>query len=444
LHVVLVPGFAGFDALGQLEYYAGVTPQFRRWQAGHGRTPAVLHYFDNFPTAAVKTRAARLQSYLAKRIARGEFQRDDRVALVGHSTGGLDIRRFVWDLADGHDKPILVDGGKKSAVTVKAGEILDSIHRIVFLSVPQWGTDIADWVRSYALGRSVVIAKLRASVAASQLPLLDRLEEWLGSSAAHFTGVNLLLALQDALREADASAGRRSPIRTASAQEAASQLGLWLRHMASDFGAINDLAAQAPRGEPASPAHFTPATRRREMARWEAHNLKTRSYATLGKPPFRFDPGRAAPRWDLLKPWTYPECAKDNELSTGTDIIYRLCYRACAGGPFNRPTPDDHQAFQCLSAAEQRQIEGWHNDGRIELWDNDGIVNTASMFWPDGERTLLVAGDHMDIVGHYGLMKAIPGCGREYQAYDLLKSDSGFGDDTFERVWNHVFDFCAS
>ena len=26
LHVVLVPGFAGFDALGQLEYGAGVTP----------------------------------------------------------------------------------------------------------------------------------------------------------------------------------------------------------------------------------------------------------------------------------------------------------------------------------------------------------------------------------------------------------------------------------
>jgi hypothetical protein len=26
LHIVLVPGFAGFDALGQLEYYGGITP----------------------------------------------------------------------------------------------------------------------------------------------------------------------------------------------------------------------------------------------------------------------------------------------------------------------------------------------------------------------------------------------------------------------------------
>lgn len=29
LHIVLAPGFAGFDALGQLEYYAGLTPHFR-------------------------------------------------------------------------------------------------------------------------------------------------------------------------------------------------------------------------------------------------------------------------------------------------------------------------------------------------------------------------------------------------------------------------------
>jgi len=44
-HVVLVPGFAGFDALGQLEYYGGITPLFQAWRAEN----QVLHYFDNFP-----------------------------------------------------------------------------------------------------------------------------------------------------------------------------------------------------------------------------------------------------------------------------------------------------------------------------------------------------------------------------------------------------------
>ncbi|HUI44237.1 MAG TPA: hypothetical protein VL523_19905, partial [Terriglobia bacterium] len=90
-HIVLIPGFAGFDALGQLEYYSGVTPLFQAWQAGN----EVLHYFDNLPTAAVVTRATRLRSYLAKRMARGEVLAGDDVVLLGHSTGGLDIRRLL-------------------------------------------------------------------------------------------------------------------------------------------------------------------------------------------------------------------------------------------------------------------------------------------------------------------------------------------------------------
>jgi hypothetical protein len=83
IHIVLIPGFGGFDALGQLEYYAGVTPLFHSMRDGN----AVLHYFDNFPTAAVITRAARLRSYLAKRIARSEILPGDEVVLIGHSTG---------------------------------------------------------------------------------------------------------------------------------------------------------------------------------------------------------------------------------------------------------------------------------------------------------------------------------------------------------------------
>ena len=27
----------------------------------------------------------------------------------------------------------------------------------------------------------------------------------------------------------------------------------------------------------------------------------------------------------------------------------------------------------------------------IEVWDNDGVVNTASMFWPEGEIVLVMA-----------------------------------------------------
>ena len=94
-------------------------------------------------------------------------------------------------------------------VSVPAAEIFKMVRRIVFLSVPQWGTNIADWVRSYKAGRMAVVAELRASVAASQLPLLDRVQDYALRGANCLTGSNLGLALQDALSEAEARLWRR-------------------------------------------------------------------------------------------------------------------------------------------------------------------------------------------------------------------------------------------
>lgn len=422
-HIVLVPGFAGFDVLGQLEYYARITPLFQKQPTGN----QVLHYFDNFPTAAVVTRATRLRGYLAKRIARGDISKGDDVMLVGHSTGGLDIRWLLWDLHH-RKKPIVVDGGAE----VKPATILEHVRRVVFLSVPHWGTNIADWVRSHAVWREAILAELRAAVAGSQVLLLDRLEGWIAAGAADATGAGLLRAVEDALSEANEYNGTPGPVRTAEAQEAASELALYLRHMAADFRAIDDLTAQPPGGEPESPAHFDRDECEKELQLWRDRGIEALSYVTVGRRPFQFDPERPAPVWELTKPWTYPEFAKDGGSSVGTDIVYRTCYRACAGGPLQKPDlsgmaisslgPDPQQAFA--------------------LWDNDGIVNTVSMFWPEGDNVLVPA-DHMDIVGHYKPAKALPGEGRTYQAYDLLKSASGFSESLFKKVWNEIFFFCV-
>jgi triacylglycerol lipase len=438
LHIVMVPGFAGFDALGQMGYYAGVTRQFQGWQKEQRAAGVVLHYFDNFPTAAVVTRAGRLRRYLAKRIARGTFQRGDALALVGHSTGGLDIRWLLWELTEPRQADVVVDG-----VSVPAAEILQLVRRVVFLSVPQWGTNIADWVRTYQAGRTAVIAGLRAGVETAQLPVLDRVENWALRAANYFTGLQLGDALQDALRESAPYTGDGDPSRTAGAYEAASELDLWLRQMGSDFHAIDDLASQAPPGDYRSPAHFPARLRAKEVARW-GERIKTQSYATLGRRPFRFNQGGAPPRWDLSKLWTYPEVTKDDVLAAGTDLVYRMGYRACAAGPFHRPVPDGAPLPRHLKSQTQ-QIRLWRKSARMEIWDNDGIVNTLSMFWPDLRETVLVLGDHMDIVGHYKLVEADqPGTGRKYLAYDLMESASGFGDETFAEVWSSVFRFCSS
>src|SRR5262245_51523974 len=208
-HIVLVPGFAGFDMLGKLEYYAGVTPQFRTWRAGHGA--AVLHYFDNFPTAAVVTRATRLRNYLAKRILRGEFSARDRIALVGHSTGGLDIRRLIWDLAESAKRRFPIkysfDGVEADKLKITPGQILDMIRRVVFVSVPQWGTNIANAVKEQTLVRKAVVNGLRVAVTGSQVPLLDNLEDCVATSLADHAHPNLSFAIRDALVEAEPACG---------------------------------------------------------------------------------------------------------------------------------------------------------------------------------------------------------------------------------------------
>ena len=426
-HVVLIPGFGGFDALGQVEYYAHVTSLFDAWKRGRPKRarPVVLHYFDNFPTAAVVTRAARLRSYLAKRIARGEISGGDEVTLVGHSTGGLDIRQLISDLHGPADGPLHVDGG----LPVPVRTILRHVRRVVFLSVPHWGTNIADWVRSHPVWRQALVAELQAAVAGSQIYLLDRVEAQIAGCSASLTGAQLLLAAQDALTEANAGFGRRSPLRTADAQEAASELALYLRHMASDFHAIDDLSSQPPYSGPKSPAQFSVRHRKEELRRFR--KIEVLSYATVGPRLFGFVPDQPAPVWDLANPCTFREIIFDGTPGPRTDVAYRLCYRACAGGPLRQPALSGPVSWRLIGSPEVP----------IELWDNDGIVNTASMLWPNVENALVDC-DHLDIIGHYKLTKANPGVGRRYQSYDALESGSGFTREKFKKVWTEIFDFC--
>ncbi|HUB32949.1 MAG TPA: hypothetical protein VMA31_07970 [Bryobacteraceae bacterium] len=432
-HFVLVPGFGGFDALGQVEYYAGITRLFQWWKVRHPYPAVVLHYFDNLPTAAVVTRALRLRRYLAKRIARGEILKSDPVVLVGHSTGGLDIRRLIWDLDCDENRFTYADGGFR----IGARTIRNCLRGVVFLSVPHWGTNIADWVYDHWLLRKTAIADLRAAFAGSQVNLLERMEARITSEAAAVTGAELLLAVRDALNESNDRLGEPDPSRVADAQEAASEIDLYLRYMATDFRVINDLTS-VPHGETGSPAHFSLRDRQGEMTLWKrAPAICTLSFATVGGRPFPFTArsGYRVPVFKLANPCDWSEIAVGHDLSAGTDISYRLCYRACAGGPFPRPKP----------TGAVTRVLGVSPPQPLQLWDNDGIVNTLSMLWP-GENTLIQA-DHLDIVGHYRLSAVPPGANdslRAYVSYDALKSAPLFTGRTFKEVWTEIFSFSAA
>ena len=235
------------------------------------------------------------------------------------------------------------------------------------------------------------------------------------------------------------------PTRRAAAQEASSQLRLWLRHALDDFAAIDDLTARRRAGS-TSPAHASPEHRDSERALWRDRHIRTMSMATLGRRAFTFGDGPVRPLW-LADPFTWRKLAPG--VTGRVDLSYLLAYRACAGGPFTVPTEltgylDIDALNKSLFDPAEVMAGTRACTRRIQPWDNDGIVNTASMLWPDGAATRLVAGDHGDIVGHFVLRRAVGlATGRDFASYDLLRSASGFEEVMFARVWTAIFDFCA-
>lgn len=433
IHIILIPGFGAFDALGQVEYYSGVTKVFNDWK-GDKHSPVTLHYFDNLPTAAVTTRATKLRNYLAKRIARGEILEHDAIVLVGHSTGGLDIRQLIWDLHQSENRHFEIDSGH----IADGQRILQHLAGVVFLSVPHWGTNIADWVHANPGLRATVVADLNGAVAGSQLYLFDVIESQLAGGAAALTDAGMLLALKDALTEANEHFGEPSPLRTADALEAFSELSLFFRQMWSDFDVIHDLMSEAHDPDRMSPAHFCDEEREAELKYWDHLQIPTVSYATVGGRAFNFPNDRPVPVLELSDPVSYADFALSFPRRGGNDFSYRLCYRACAGGPFRVPE----------EAGEFTRVIGRVPSKQIKVWDNDGIVNTASMLWPRG-KIVLVAADHLDIVGHYELREdpaaehseANREPARKYLAYDCLQSTPRFTPAMFKKIWTEIFEF---
>ena len=486
---MLVPGFVGFDALGQLDYYAGVTHAFDAWNGPVGRAArnVSIHYFDNFPTASVQLRANRLRAYLAKRIARGEFAPGDTLALVGHSTGGLDIRRALFDMAADEAAVLTVDGCSR----VQHRDILALTKRVAFLSVPQYGTNIADFACRFSntiqtLAKDAAVALQLNRGALGQLR--RRLFAMLPSSPSNF-----VLALVDTLDESDESPDGTEEDR-ARQREARFQLTSWLDNIANDFSIVEDLRSYTgdagvtvskspPR--PKSPAHFSPLERRRELEAWKKYEIKTHSYAS--RVPARDVVvsafarrlvallHRASPLLDFgakLLPrgparWLFPPLVLASDVARAIEVlglplvlellgrdpslVFDIFHAACADrhGPFCDPdtiAPGSiAPTLRRLGSAEPI------SRSEIAVSDSDGVVNTLSMLWPydPADPTAhpidLVDADHGDVIGHFDLKPLEPPepGGRHYYAYDFFQTRFTFTQAHFEELWESVFDFCT-
>ncbi len=503
LHLVLVPGFGGFDALGQVEYYAGTTQVFQAWLREHSPERRIsLHYFGGLPTAGVRTRATYLKQYLIKLLRRRQIHPGEEIALIGHSTGGLDIRALLLDLAQNEDNRLWVDGiedkkgivpGQQSAPSTGA-DLLGMISHLVFLSVPQRGTNIANWVRSYpALRESVVnlahtlIDELDSPAANVLRRLAARVPPRLGASltrlngdiAPHLSATTAKLKKRgieipdvfEAVRDALADVLQRdSPdaVKAAGGRAALADLALWFSETQGDFLAINDLSCTEEDVGPLRRmvgglmnqlvvnrarkeddvtrlARSSDEDRRRELEIWSEYAIASRSYATVGRPPFDVDVSTQH------QPRSIKEVATRALAFLGdtrSDATYRAAYAACSTGPF-ADVMREARATRFGKPGELRTLQAW---------ENDGIVNTASMLWPHGESTILLEGDHGDIIGHYRKTPVDsptnacesqkppvgePIVSRKYWSYDFFGSESGFTEQTFNDVWSEVFSFCS-
>jgi hypothetical protein len=173
-HVVLIPGFFGFGALGKFSYFAGVSEalaaEFRR-----RGLPVDIVEVATLPTASIRHRAAQVLETLAD-VARLD---DGPLHLIAHSTGGLDARLAIAPTA--------------SLPTPVTFTSYDRICTLVTIATPHFGTPLASFFSS-AMGYPLlrVLASLSISaleqgrlplVAAIRLgKLVFRLDDWVGLS----------------------------------------------------------------------------------------------------------------------------------------------------------------------------------------------------------------------------------------------------------------------
>ncbi len=374
-HIILVPGFAGFDILGPVNYYQGAASILR--SVSSNRAPVCVHIFQNLPTSGVGTRAQGLGLWLESEVKRGCIQAQDRIHLIGHSTGGLDIRQYVIDL---HRGPPWLD----EEITQWVRHALSSVQ---FVSTPHRGTNLA-----YHVNRASPLPQVLIRFAFLSLHTLGPIF-WavVGRTLRQLRTRPDAPTLTDALIDTFANVGTlHGGFEQAASRAVFYSIMRWTNEMASDFAAIEDLCPSSTRHAPhaAGPIHGKQVPEETSLY----NSVAVRSIVTGAAP-----------------------------VQGGPFTIYTVLDRML------RTSPPESLGNAC-----SLRVLGTPNATRwIVPTDHDGAVNSVSMVWPDPDRCEFVEADHADIIGHYG------GIG----AYDLLPSSVVFDDGRFHTVWSDIANF---
>ena len=171
--VVLIPGFFGFEALGDLRYFAGVADTLEAALRARG-LDAEVSELPTLPTASIRHRAGSVLDRVGALAERTE----GKLHLIGHSTGGLDARLALAPTAS-----LPSDQSQKV--------LFERVQTIITVSTPHLGTPLASFfagvagkplLRVFALAMGALLQERRVPlrVAIGLGRLLTRADDFLG------------------------------------------------------------------------------------------------------------------------------------------------------------------------------------------------------------------------------------------------------------------------
>jgi hypothetical protein len=339
-HVLLVPGFFGFANLGDFAYFGHVREFLLRHMRRHGISGDV-RVVQTYPTASLFRRASRV----AETVAELTETDDGVVHLIGHSSGGLDVRLFT---APEVSLPTTLDVDKYAR----------KVRSVVSLSAPHRGSPLAGVLAS-VLGAQLlrVISLLTIyTLRTGRVPI-----------AAVFSLVRLLSL-------------PRLPV-----VGAGTLLNNIYRDLLADFS--ND------RREALERFMMTVGDDQQLLAQLTPEGMQRFNHSTFDRPGVRYgsvvtcarSPGLAT-TWAVgLSPYRQ-----------ATHALFNAFYRITAGmvsDPIGLTNPQ----------ANMLRLSYGHVP---LLRENDGMVPTLSQVW--GEIIHAAWGDHLDAIGHFYLPTHVP------------------------------------
>jgi pimeloyl-ACP methyl ester carboxylesterase len=331
--IYLSPGLFGFNQIGAYAYFQHLERELTRRFADAG-LEVRLHLVEGAPTASMRRRAG---AFVAEMVRTA--QPDDRIHLLGHSTGGLDAR--------------LVASKTSTLGDERLRHLRSQLRSVITMNTPHYGTPLASFFATVSGQRLLwVLSALTVTALTFGAPPLALTS----SLVAAFGRIDRLFGLE--LKMLD----RITDTIVRALDDASSRdLRAYLAGMRDDQGGIIQLS-------PESMDLFCMSVEDNP----DVEYLSTASYA----------PSPGVRHWarSLASPWTSPS-------ATIFTTLYQLTAR-------------QDRMYPCEPASKDWDRVLIHELGQVPpVGANDGIVPFRSQLW--GKLIWAGQGDHLDVVGHF-------------------------------------------